>query len=33
MLLRGQLHTHTTCSDGSLTPQEVAGIYAGMDGV
>lgn len=30
MLLRGQLHTHTTCSDGSLTPQEVAGIYAGL---
>jgi hypothetical protein len=30
MLLRGQLHTHTTCSDGSLTPQEVADIYAGL---
>jgi hypothetical protein len=30
MLLKGQLHTHTTCSDGSLTPQEVADIYARM---
>jgi hypothetical protein len=30
MLLRGQLHTHTTCSDGSQTPQEVADIYAGL---
>jgi hypothetical protein len=30
MLLRGQLHTHTTCSDGSLTPQEVADVYAGL---
>ena len=30
MLLKGQLHTHTTCSDGSLTPQEVAGIYTGL---
>jgi hypothetical protein len=27
MLLKGQLHIHTTCSDGSLTPQEVADIY------
>jgi hypothetical protein len=28
MLLKGQLHVHTTCSDGSLAPQEVAEIYA-----
>jgi hypothetical protein len=28
MLLKGQLHIHTTCSDGSLTPQEIADIYA-----
>ena len=28
MLLKGQLHIHTTCSDGSLTPQEIAEIYA-----
>ena len=27
MLLRGCLHTHTTCSDGTMTPQEVAGAY------
>jgi hypothetical protein len=30
MLLKGQLHIHTTCSDGSLTPQEVADVYAGL---
>jgi hypothetical protein len=28
MMLKGQLHTHTTCSDGSLTPQEAADAYA-----
>jgi predicted metal-dependent phosphoesterase TrpH len=27
MLLKGCLHTHTTCSDGNLTPQEVANAY------
>ena len=27
MLLKGGLHTHTTCSDGELTPQEVARAY------
>jgi len=27
MLLKGCLHTHTTCSDGKLTPQEVADAY------
>jgi hypothetical protein len=27
MLLKGGLHTHTTCSDGKLTPQEVADAY------
>lgn len=30
MLLKGQLHIHTTFSDGSLAPQEIADIYAGM---
>ncbi len=30
MMLKGQLHTHTTCSDGNLTPQEVADVYADM---
>jgi hypothetical protein len=30
MLLKGQLHIHTTCSDGILTPQEIADIYARM---
>lgn len=30
MMLKGQLHTHTICSDGNLTPQEVADVYAGM---
>ncbi len=24
MFLKGCLHTHTSCSDGKLTPQEVA---------
>jgi len=28
MMLKGQLHTHTTYSDGALTPQEVADVYA-----
>lgn len=27
MLLKGGLHIHTTCSDGELTPQEVANAY------
>lgn len=27
MVLKGCLHTHTTCSDGKLTPQEVADAY------
>jgi predicted metal-dependent phosphoesterase TrpH len=27
MLLKGCLHTHTTCSDGKLTPQELANAY------
>jgi hypothetical protein len=27
MLLKGCLHTHTTCSDGKLSPQEVANAY------
>ncbi len=27
MLLKGALHLHTTCSDGELTPQEVAKAY------
>ena len=27
MLLKGCLHTHTTCSDGTLTPQQVALAY------
>ncbi|HBL53129.1 MAG TPA: hypothetical protein DDZ34_03600 [Syntrophaceae bacterium] len=27
MLLKGCLHTHTTCSDGKLSPQEVADAY------
>lgn len=30
MILRGQLHTHTTLSDGALTPQEVADVYASL---
>ncbi len=28
MILKGQLHTHTTYSDGTMTPQEVADAYA-----
>jgi len=28
MHLKGRNHTHTTCSDGKLTPQEVADVYA-----
>ncbi len=27
MLMKGCIHTHTTCSDGKLTPQEVASAY------
>ncbi|MBW6486243.1 MAG: PHP domain-containing protein [Syntrophobacterales bacterium] len=27
MLLKGCLHTHTTCSDGELSPQEAAAAY------
>ncbi len=27
MLLKGGLHIHTTCSDGELTPQEIANAY------
>lgn len=27
MLLKGCLHTHSTCSDGKLSPQEVADVY------
>lgn len=27
MLLKGCLHAHTTCSDGKMTPQEVADAY------
>ena len=27
MLLKGCLHTHTTCSDGQMSPQEVADAY------
>ena len=27
MLLKGCLHTHTTCSDGKLSPQAVADAY------
>ena len=27
MLLKGCLHTHTTCSDGKMLPQEVADAY------
>lgn len=29
MLLKGCLHVHTTCSDGTLTPQEMTDAYAG----
>jgi len=28
MFLKGQLHAHSNCSDGNLTPQEVADAYA-----
>ncbi len=28
MLLKGNLHIHTSCSDGELTPQQVADAYA-----
>jgi histidinol phosphatase-like PHP family hydrolase len=33
MILKGQLHIHTTCSDGELSPQETADLYSdlGMD--
>ena len=27
MVLKGCLHTHTTCSDGKMTPQQVADAY------
>ena len=30
MLLKGALHIHIICSDGALTVQEVAGVYAGL---
>lgn len=30
MMLKGQLHTHTTYSDGVLSPQEVADVYADL---
>ena len=30
MLLKGGLHNHTTCSDGKLTPQEVADVYESL---
>jgi hypothetical protein len=30
MKLKGQLHSHTTLSDGTLTPQEVADVYASL---
>ena len=30
MHLKGQLHIHTTCSDGKLTPQEAAEVYERM---
>ena len=30
MLLKGCLHTHTTCSDGKMTPQEVADAYQAL---
>ncbi len=28
MILKGGLHCHTTCSDGKLTPQQVADVYS-----
>lgn len=30
MILKGQLHTHTTLSDGTLSPQQVADVYASL---
>lgn len=30
MILKGQLHAHTTLSDGNLSPQGVADIYEGL---
>jgi hypothetical protein len=30
IMLKGQLHTHTTCSDGNLTPQEAANVYSSL---
>ena len=30
MLLKGNLHAHSTCSDGRLTPREVVEAYAGL---
>jgi len=30
MHLKGALHVHTTCSDGTLTPREVVEVYAGL---
>jgi hypothetical protein len=30
MALKGQLHAHTTLSDGTLSPQEVADVYASL---
>ncbi len=30
MLLKGALHTHTTCSDGELTIEEMVEVYAGQ---
>ena len=29
-MLKGNLHTHTTCSDGKLTPEQSAALYKGM---
>ena len=30
MLLKGCMHTHTTCSDGKMSPQQVADVYSGL---
>jgi histidinol phosphatase-like PHP family hydrolase len=30
-MLRGALHTHTTCSDGTLSPAEVLRVYRDLD--
>ena len=30
MHLKGALHTHTTCSDGDLSIEEVVRIYTGL---